>query len=366
MRKRAIMTSIATMTQARSLPSPPARNRLRVFDHPTSARPRCVRTTLRSGLPAAMPPHLARSATSPRWSAGSNGLRNMASTTPCGGITTWPSAGRATDAPRRTPSVATMHLPALSHSGAQRGRASSGPPHWLAGCRRGPMTPSCWWHFQPHVLWPTACLRAMRRCDLFGRERPTTAPRCASSSLPCRRRSRSKPAERLSRASLSLSDVSILSFEHGRACRCGSLMPFPFSTRPDLAFDMRQVIVNQRCIPVSQAREFFLNVLERIVRHFVKIDKAGTRAFHATQQFIELERHDPRFAVLGVLDQKHHQEGDNGRAGVDDELPSIRVAEVRAGEAPDNDGDDRKQERPIASSSMRGFLSKSAKRFFHR
>src|ERR1051325_6327489 len=42
-------------------------------------------------------------------------------------------------------------------------------------------------------------------------------------------------------------------------------------------------------------------------------------------------------AVLRVLYEEDHQEGDDGRARVDDELPSVAELEERAGDAPDDD-----------------------------
>jgi hypothetical protein len=45
-----------------------------------------------------------------------------------------------------------------------------------------------------------------------------------------------------------------------------------------------------------------------------------------------------RVAILRVLNQKHHQEGDDGRAGVDDKLPRIRKLKERAGDGPHEDG----------------------------
>jgi hypothetical protein len=42
-------------------------------------------------------------------------------------------------------------------------------------------------------------------------------------------------------------------------------------------------------------------------------------------------------AVLRVLDQKHHQEGDNCCARVDDQLLGVRKLETRAGDCPCHD-----------------------------
>jgi hypothetical protein len=43
---------------------------------------------------------------------------------------------------------------------------------------------------------------------------------------------------------------------------------------------------------------------------------------------------------LRMLDQEHHQKGHDGRAGVDQQLPRIAIAEDRAGDAPDDNDRD--------------------------
>ncbi len=58
-------------------------------------------------------------------------------------------------------------------------------------------------------------------------------------------------------------------------------------------------------------------------------------------QFIKLELDRRRVAVLRVLDQEHHQEGDDGGPGVDDQLPGVAVVEQGPGQEPqreDRDG----------------------------
>jgi len=42
-------------------------------------------------------------------------------------------------------------------------------------------------------------------------------------------------------------------------------------------------------------------------------------------------------SILGVLNQKYHEEGDDGRGGVDDQLPSVGEVKRRAGEDPNED-----------------------------
>jgi len=47
------------------------------------------------------------------------------------------------------------------------------------------------------------------------------------------------------------------------------------------------------------------------------------RAAGGMQQFIQLDMDLVRVSVLSVLDQKDHQEGNNCRAGIDDQLPGV-------------------------------------------
>src|SRR5580765_8485080 len=71
------------------------------------------------------------------------------------------------------------------------------------------------------------------------------------------------------------------------------------SSECPFALNMRDIVFNEGRIIVAEAREFLLHPLERVVGHVVKIDKASARALHPAQEFVELERHDPRFPVLG-------------------------------------------------------------------
>ena len=53
---------------------------------------------------------------------------------------------------------------------------------------------------------------------------------------------------------------------------------------------------------------------------------------------LELDRE--RIAVLGVLNEKHHEKCHDRRRGVDDELPGIAVAEQGPGNRPGRDYED--------------------------
>ena len=58
-------------------------------------------------------------------------------------------------------------------------------------------------------------------------------------------------------------------------------------------------------------------------------------------ELIEFQMDRFRIAVLRILNQEHHQESDDGRAGVDDQLPRIGKMKGRAGQRPDHDDENR-------------------------
>ena len=66
-------------------------------------------------------------------------------------------------------------------------------------------------------------------------------------------------------------------------------------------------------------------------------------------------------AVLGVLNQEHHQECDDGRAGIDDELPSVRKMKRWSGHGPNYDNENGYRERPRAAQNARGIARENAK-----
>ena len=68
-----------------------------------------------------------------------------------------------------------------------------------------------------------------------------------------------------------------------------------------------------------------------------------------------------RVAVLSVLNQKNHQEGDNGGAGIDDQLPRVRIVESRSRHRPDDDDENGADEGPGAAENSRCLPGKDAK-----
>ena len=84
---------------------------------------------------------------------------------------------------------------------------------------------------------------------------------------------------------------------------------------------------------------------ELLLRHVFRCCELVVGAFDGDDQVGELDLQCQRVAVLAVLKQKHHQERDNRRAGVDDELPCVAETEDRTGGEPHNDNRQRRKKR---------------------
>jgi len=69
--------------------------------------------------------------------------------------------------------------------------------------------------------------------------------------------------------------------------------------------------------------ELVLKDLKRCVAGVFYVDKVITCLTHGSQQLIKLEVYGLGVPVLGVLNEYHHKEGDDGGAGVNDELPGV-------------------------------------------
>jgi len=61
------------------------------------------------------------------------------------------------------------------------------------------------------------------------------------------------------------------------------------------------------------------------------------RTAHGANQFVEFELDGVAIPILGILNQKYHQECDDRRAGIYDQLPGIAELEYRPCDAPDYD-----------------------------
>ncbi len=74
---------------------------------------------------------------------------------------------------------------------------------------------------------------------------------------------------------------------------------------------------------VRQIQELPVQLFQLFVREPIQIDHIITRPIERPDQLIELEVQRFPVAILGILNQEHHQEGDDGGAGIDHQLPGI-------------------------------------------
>ena len=79
--------------------------------------------------------------------------------------------------------------------------------------------------------------------------------------------------------------------------------------------------------------------------HFLEIDEGIPGHLVDADQLVQFQLHGLRVTRLRVLNHKDHEEGDNCRRGVDDQLPGIGPAKDRAGRGPENNDRDCEQER---------------------
>ena len=80
---------------------------------------------------------------------------------------------------------------------------------------------------------------------------------------------------------------------------------------------------------------------------FFQVEQGVVGEFGDADEFVELDLQRVGVAVLRVLDQEHHEEGDDRGAGVDDQLPGVAEVENRAADdpGPDNAGGEAETQR---------------------
>jgi len=66
--------------------------------------------------------------------------------------------------------------------------------------------------------------------------------------------------------------------------------------------------------------------------------------FDGANQFIQFDMHRFGITVLGILNQEYHQECNDRRSCIDDELPGIAKAKERTGDQPKYDDPSRQSE----------------------
>ena len=81
----------------------------------------------------------------------------------------------------------------------------------------------------------------------------------------------------------------------------------------------------------ANSLELSLKAGEIFVGKFFQIDKFISSALQRSNYFVELQMSRFGIAVLRILNEKDHQESNNGRYRIDNEQPGIRIMEHRAG-----------------------------------
>ena len=77
--------------------------------------------------------------------------------------------------------------------------------------------------------------------------------------------------------------------------------------------------------------------VKRFFFQFLKVKERVMRAFRYTDQLIEFDLYGVGVAILGILNQEHHEERNDRRPCINDELPCVAEAEERTGDDPDCD-----------------------------
>ena len=95
---------------------------------------------------------------------------------------------------------------------------------------------------------------------------------------------------------------------------------------------------------IPQLFELALQRHELLVAHVLERQKLVAGVLVRANELVELQMDGVGVAVLGVLNEEHHQERNDRRAGVDDELPGVGEMEDRAADRPKADDAERDEE----------------------
>src|SRR5690606_8401190 len=85
----------------------------------------------------------------------------------------------------------------------------------------------------------------------------------------------------------------------------------------------------------------------------LQVEQRIVRVVRGADQFVELDLHRLGIPVLRVLDQEHHEKGDDGGPGIDHQLPGVAEAEDRPGEGPGQNHPDGDREAQRAGGEAR-------------
>src|SRR5580698_9529258 len=75
-------------------------------------------------------------------------------------------------------------------------------------------------------------------------------------------------------------------------------------------------------------------------------------------QFVQLQMNGSCITILRILDEEYHEKRDNRGAGIDDQLPGIRVMKEWSADTPHHDDPDRDHKRPPGAEVVRASRGK--------
>src|SRR3954468_8732958 len=85
-------------------------------------------------------------------------------------------------------------------------------------------------------------------------------------------------------------------------------------------------------LPARRGRERAVRLqvaIQELIVDLLEVEERIVRAARGADQLVELDLDRRGVPVLRVLDQEHHQEGDDRGRGIDDELPRVAETEKR-------------------------------------
>src|SRR6185437_13998588 len=100
--------------------------------------------------------------------------------------------------------------------------------------------------------------------------------------------------------------------------------------------------------------------VQLFVRELFHVDQIIAGGIVGAYEFIQLQVDGFSIAVLGVLDEKHHQEGNQAGCCIDYQLPCIRVMKIAARQPPEDQDGNRGEKHRRMADELRGSGGESA------
>ena len=113
--------------------------------------------------------------------------------------------------------------------------------------------------------------------------------------------------------------------------------------------------------PLGELDVSRLEAVELRLGELLEVEELVVCTFDRTDQLVELELDSGTIPVLSVLDEEHHEERDDGRRRVDDELPRRPEVEDRSRDEPGEDECDGSDERDWVARRACGVLCEASK-----